>query len=150
MISTTVAMINTFQRLRLVSQFTTQQQQQGRITQGAGQVVVEQTATDTLIFHETGRRQVENGRFVDFTNVYRWQWLGNGQLSLSHLRRGIDDAVHLLNFSQSLPNQWQTITPHHCGSDIYQATLSIEEQAIYLQWSIQGAKKDIEIRVIYQ
>lgn len=81
--------------------------------------------------------------------MYRWQWQDNGELSLSHLRRGVDNAVHLLNFAEYRPNQWQMISPHHCGSDIYQATLSVTASAISLHWSIQGAKKAIEIYVIY-
>lgn len=139
-----------FRRLSLVSHFTTQQQHNGLLTQGSGQVVVSHVSKSVLIFNEHGRRQIEGGAYVDFTNVYRWQLLANGVLSLSHLRRGLDHAVHLLDFESREEGIWQTIHPHYCGNDIYHATLRVQAQHLHLQWCIQGNKKFIVINVFYR
>lgn len=136
--------------LAAINRFTTRQQQHGIETQGDGQVSVSRPTENVVIFHERGQRQVENGKTVDFNNVYRWELLANGHLSLSHLRRGADKPVYLLDLKPIGQTQWQTISPHLCGSDVYRAELIQQpDNQLRLQWDIQGDKKAIVITVIY-
>lgn len=142
--------MNILRQLATVNQFSTRQWQHGIETQGIGQVTVSTADDNRVIFKEQGQRQSENGNSVDFTNAYGWEMLPNGQLSLSHLRHGEDNAVHLVNLEKHGETTWQTVEPHHCGSDIYRATLIQKASEIHLHWDIHGAKKAIEIDVVYR
>lgn len=142
--------MNILRQLTAVSRFSTRQRQYGIETQGVGQVSVSTPDDNRVIFKEQGQRQSENGSNVDFTNAYGWEILPNGQLSLSHLRRGEDNAVHLVNLEKHGDTMWQTVELHHCGSDIYRATLVQKANEIHLHWDIHGAKKAIEIDVVYR
>lgn len=103
----------------------------------------------SLEFAERGTRQLGNGDCVEFSNAYRWELVDKNELQLSHLRRGRDNAVQLLIFKNHCGNHWQATAPYYCGSDVYRAELWIGEDAVVLQWDIQGDKKNIQIKVQY-
>ena len=96
-----------------------------------------------------GVRLHENGLFtpsaagspVAFRNVYRWSRHGD-RLSLWHERFGRDAAVWLFDLVATGRDRLETVEPHPCGQDRYDARLTLTAEGFDLRWSITGPRKD--------
>lgn len=63
-----------------------------------GTVLVEQTSSNQLIFNEQGTIEIAPNKTLQFTNTYQFTLNPSQSISLSHLRRGKANSVHLLTF----------------------------------------------------
>lgn len=115
-----------------------------------GKVNVSKINDDTLVFSESGEWDSEVKPRIRFFNIYRWRFISDEILELSHLRNGMDSPVHLLNFKISDDWQWHSEKPHLCREDVYAAVLSVEEDSILLNWTIEGPAKRQSVRCFYQ
>ena len=115
---------------------------------GLGQVDVEEPNGQTLIFNEQGRWDSGKGMRLPFRNVYRWT-LNDDQISLSHLRFGIDRPVFLIDLAPA-QGRLCAVEPHPCGDDRYDAQLSIQNDVLLLEWTVTGPAKDEHLRHAYR
>ncbi|QDU47756.1 DUF6314 family protein [Gimesia panareensis] len=118
---------------------------------GTGAVKVECINSQTMLFHESGQWSPPNGQALRFTNVYRWSAFSEQkQLRLEHLRFGNANPVYLFDLQQTSDTQWDSIEPHVCSEDLYTATLSLENEALHLDWKVKGATKNERITYTYR
>ena len=85
---------------------------------------------------------------LPFRNVYRWT-LNDDQISLSHLRFGIDRPVFLIDLAPA-QDRLCAVEPHPCGDDRYDAQLSIQNDVLLLEWTVTGPAKDERLRHAYR
>ncbi len=116
---------------------------------GEGSVVVASPSSGTLTFAENGRWQPTGGPWLDFRNVFRWSWGASGAIALEHLRFGVDNPVHLFEMHQENAHTWASTAPHVCRDDLYSATMTLTAHHIELRWTIQGPRKNEDIRYWY-
>ena len=115
---------------------------------GQGRVDVEEPNGQTLIFNEEGHWDSSKGMRLPFRNVYRWT-LKDEQISLSHLRFGIDRSVFLVDLVPA-QDRLCAVEPHPCGDDRYDAQLSIQNDVLLLEWTVTGPAKDEHLRHAYR
>ena len=110
---------------------------------GQGLVSVNQPHQHSIIFHESGIWQSNNGRQSRWTNIWQWsRHLSDNTIGIAHLRLGVDKPVHLLNLITYNGDIWQSTAPHRCGNDDYTATMTRHNGSITIQWHMQGPNKD--------
>lgn len=129
-------------------QTTQMQDQDPQVGKIVGSVVVDCPNSNTIVFHEKGSRQLSSNKTIELTNVYCWQ-RNRSAISLSHLRLGKSNPVHLATFRQVDNKKWKSGQPHLCGADSYQPELIISEIGIQLNWQIDGPNKGIQLQVNY-
>jgi hypothetical protein len=92
---------------------------------GSGDVVVAFSATNVIVFTESGVWQPMGGRPTRFTNVYRWTNLNNAQIRLEHWRLGPENPVHLFDLGVREDGILVPHGPHLCKEDCYSAQLNL-------------------------
>ena len=122
----------------------------GWVGSGEGTVEVSRPDSHTIIYAEKGTWCSEDGISVDFRNTYRWRLnAGKGEIALSHLRFGPENVVELVHLYPLSDTVWQSVRPHSCGQDRYEATLFVEEEDILLCWSVKGPQKEELLQYVY-
>ena len=115
---------------------------------GSGHVEVSSPAEGVLVFHESGSWTQNGGRELRFSNVYRWS-LGENSIALEHLRFGVDKPVWLLQLMPDEDGLWREDVPHPCRDDCYSATMRSAGEMVFLEWQVNGPKKDETISYSY-
>ena len=115
---------------------------------GTGSVAVSEPSPGVLVFAESGSWQPHGRRDIRFSNVYRWTLAGD-VLRLEHLRFGEANAVHLIDFTQAGEREWRSSSPHLCRADCYSAVLTVRDDALLLNWTIDGPRKRETIEYVY-
>jgi hypothetical protein len=119
--------------------------------QGQGTVKVERIDPRTLVFHERGTWTPERGRELPFTNVFRWSVSPDGDsVRLEHLRFGAENPVLLFDLVPVAGDVLEAAEPHACSEDRYWARMVYDRDAIRLNWTITGPKKDEAITYLYR
>ncbi|MHC4115929.1 MAG: DUF6314 family protein [Planctomycetota bacterium] len=117
---------------------------------GTGAVEVTITGNSTITFTEHGTWTVDSGRRLDFRNIYRWTFdRGADTIGLEYLRHTPNRPVFLLYLAPADKSTLESASPHHCGEDVYEATVKFEPDAVDLCWRNKGPKKDAVIRCKY-
>lgn len=109
----------------------------------------------TLAFsqHDGYLRQTETGRYehkqreISTHNCYQWRVIGSS-LQLSHCRQSLDTPIGLTTFDCDHPPPWQG-QPHHCGEDIYEVQIELQNSAIRLIWQVSGPTKNYQLTTDY-
>lgn len=115
-----------------------------------GCVRISGSGSGVMTFHETGSWTSIDRQTIDFRNIYRWSLSDSrDSIRLTHLRYGINNPVHLVDFVSLDADIMQSIQPHHCGSDRYSASLSVAGDRILLSWTIRGPAKNDTLDCIY-
>ena len=78
---------------------------------GVGSVDVSRSASDVLIYQESGTWTPSRGKHLPFTNVYRWTLLAE-TLRLEHLRFGKDNPVYLFDLAVVENSRLVSVKPH--------------------------------------
>lgn len=86
-------------------------------------------------------------RAVSTRNVYLWRRDG-AALLLSHERQGA--PVPLLRLVAADGAVLASAAPHHCGADLYRATLRLVPGGLALDWTITGPDKDEHLHSHYR
>jgi hypothetical protein len=145
--------MDAWQRLAAISalRFTARSaKQSGWNGSGEGSVAVARPSVDTITFTESGQWQTDQGRRVNFSNVFRWSpGDTTNVIRLEHLRFGPDKPVYLFDMDRHADHLWRSTVPHVCGDDVYSASMNFSAEEIQLQWTIKGPKKDEDIRYWY-
>lgn len=118
----------------------------------AGTVAVTKPQSRMIVFEERGVWTSKNRETVDFRNVYRWSLeFPPSAIGLVHLRYGMANPVHLVDFVATDRRRMQAVQPHRCGADRYSATLSMADdgQSLLLEWVIRGPLKDDRLLCTY-
>ena len=84
-----------------------------------------------------------------FTNVFRWTHIEN-RLSLEHLRFGPEKPVFLFEMERDADGIWHSIAPHLCREDHYNASLHLEDEHLFLNWTVRGPRHNDDIAYIYE
>ena len=74
--------------------------------------------------------------------MYRWSTNYEARLGLEHLRYGDEHPVQLVELEKTSHDVWGCISPHICGQDRYQLTLSVNANEVIMVWYIQGPDKN--------
>ena len=115
-----------------------------------GNVEVSRTGSRVITFHEAGLWTSIANQTVDFRNTYQWSLSDlEDTIRLTHLRYGIDNPIHLVDFVPIDADIMQSFQPHNCGADRYSACLSAAGDRILLSWTIQGPSKNDSLHCIY-
>lgn len=123
----------------------------GVLRSGKGQVVVQKDGDATLIFHETGLWQGEDGHEVHFKNSYRWSLdLERRLISLEHLRYGLKNPVFLFHLVPSGKNSLASLDSHLCANDMYLGSVVYNHHCIQLEWRVIGPKKNETMSYFYR
>ena len=118
---------------------------------GEGTVEVERIDPGTLIFHERGVWKPDVGREMPFRNVFRWTVAPEGDhLRLEHLRFGVESPVFLFDLVPVAVGVLESSGPHACGRDRYSARMVYDQEAIRVNWTITGPKKDESLAYRYR
>jgi hypothetical protein len=116
----------------------------------AGGVEVSRTGSRVITFHEAGLWTSIDHQTVNFRNTYRWSLSDlKDTIRLVHLRYGIDNPIHLVDFVSIDADTMQSFQPHNCGADRYSASLSAAGDRILLRWTIQGPSKNDLLQCVY-
>jgi hypothetical protein len=116
----------------------------------AGSVAVSVKGSRVITFHETGSWTSIDHQTIDFRNIYRWTLSDlEDTIRLAHLRDGIENPVHLVDFASLDKDTMRSIRPHNCGADHYSASLSAAGDRILLDWTIQGPAKEDTLACVY-
>ena len=116
----------------------------------AGSVEVSRTGSRLITFHEAGVWTSVGRQTADFRNTYRWSLTESADsIRLAHLRYGIGNPVHLVDFGPLGTGGMHSLHPHICGADLYSARLCAAGDRIYLNWTIQGPSKNDTIACTY-
>ena len=119
---------------------------------GQATVEVEHTQPTSVIWRENGHWN-QRFNFLNFTNVYRWSILENGQLGLEHLRFGDQNPVRLVELIKTTGDYnsgiWRSVSPHKCGKDSYDLEFVINVDDLTLIWHIHGPGKNQTSLVCY-
>jgi hypothetical protein len=78
---------------------------------GVGTVDVSRTASDVLVYSESGTWTASGGKQLSFTNVYRWTLLSE-TIRLEHLRLGTENPVHLFDLAVIGDSRLASVDPH--------------------------------------
>ncbi len=117
---------------------------------GKGEVLVTRDGPSTLLFQEQGNWRSEEGKLIDFRNVFRWSLdLSACMLSLEHLRHGPNRPVFLFHLIPSGTLLLESKDAHLCGDDTYFGRLYSERGILHLTWRILGPTKNEEIHTFY-
>ena len=117
---------------------------------GNGKVAIAHPNAKTITFTESGQWTTENGKQLNFSNVYRWSLLQSTALiRLEHLRFGKNNPVYLFDLVPENDRDWHSAKPHVCRDDLYSATLRLTPDQIELRWTVKGPEKDEDIRYWY-
>ena len=115
---------------------------------GSGKVAVSEPNTATLVFDETGTWEPTEGKATRFKNVFRWSNTGDS-LRLEHLRFGADHPVFIFAMALGQDGAWREVSAHVCRDDCYTASLAVEGQKLFVDWSILGPRKQEMIKYVY-
>lgn len=113
--------------------------------EGRGSVRIEPLEQGCL-FHESGRFYPARGTVVDMVNCFEWEF-GKDRVRLSHRRRG--EAVYLFDLVAESTSSWRSVTPHHCGDDLYSGVLTLQDDHLALHWRVTGPRKDEHFHYVY-
>jgi hypothetical protein len=117
----------------------------GTAIAGEVDVRIEHPDGTTLVLHERGQWRADDGDAVRFHN--RWEWSIDGDtLRVSRVRAG--SAVPLVVLVPD-GRRMVTVHAHECGQDLYTASLSIEGDALVLEWLVAGPRKRQRLRIAY-
>ena len=122
--------------------------------QGNATVEARRDADGDLLFHETGRMQLEPARvegnpstraaqsFV-FRNALRWR-VDDAGIELAHQRFGADHEVALIRLIAGDGDAADLVSahPHPCGADRYHARLYLVPDGFDLHWQVEGPDKN--------
>ena len=118
---------------------------------GRGLIQVDHPDEHVLLFSESGHWTPEGSGEIAFRNVFRWtRDPETPSIRLEHLRFGPDNPVFLFDLQPTTPSFWNTVTPHLCGNDTYDAVLHITSDALVMHWIIQGPAKNESLVYRYQ
>lgn len=117
---------------------------------GKGNVRVEIVDPSIILFHEQGTWTPDEGRQTTFTNVFRWTVNAEGHfIRLEHLRFGEDHPVYLFDLVAVAESVLESSEPHVCREDLYRGRMEFDEQAVHLQWTVNGPQKAETITYTY-
>ena len=116
---------------------------------GAGEVDIDRPSPETILFYESGSWTPQGASPLPFRNVFRWTRRDDHTIRLEHLRFGPDAPVFLFDLVQNNVQNWETAEPHHCNADTYHAQVFVHSIGLEVQWTIQGPKKQEQIRYMY-
>lgn len=148
-------LIDFWEKLCKVTRFTRlarsrTKEEKGWNGKGRGEVVVTKTSDTTLLFHERGAWQVNQGEDISFSNIFRWTIDRNaGVISLEHLRHGVDQPVFLFHLTPTSNRILASVDSHLCAEDVYLATAPWDRYSIRLNWRVIGPKKNDEMEYCY-
>jgi len=144
-----------WERLKSVSHFTRQahsrsKEEKGWEGKGKGDVLVVRQSDSVLIFHERGSWKVEQGKDIEFSNIFRWTFDRRACLiSLEHLRLGPDHPVFLFHLAPMRHNLLASVESHLCEEDSYLAQIPWDQDCIRLNWRVIGPRKNEELEYCY-
>jgi hypothetical protein len=98
-----------------------------------------------LIFQIRGDWKNKN---LSFSTILKWTLMPH-HLVLEHLRFGERHPIKLAHFVLEKNDTFKSISPHLCAKDSYTATLGCNHKGIYLNWDIQGPKKNEKIETLF-
>lgn len=148
-------LFNTWDRLSRVQRLTfhakTKSKDEGGWNgRGKGEVIVSKEQPAVLVFNEKGSWKGEDGREIDFSNVFRWTFdRSAGVISLEHLRRGLNHPVFLFHLAPSKNHSLASIDSHLCEGDAYFGQIFCDSHHLRLNWRVIGPKKNEEIDYYY-
>lgn len=117
---------------------------------GKGEVIVTKEGQNTLIFSEKGSWRDQEGKEIDFSNVFRWVLdLKTCMISLEHLRRGINHPVFLFHLAPKDTHSLASVDSHLCDGDIYLGQIFFDRHSLRLNWRVIGPKKNEEMDYFY-
>lgn len=117
---------------------------------GSGEVIVEREGQNVMIFTERGSWNHEDGREIDFRNVFRWTLDRSTRvISLEHLRRGVHHPVFLFHLAPSGSSSLASVDSHLCEGDAYFGQVLCDPHHLRLNWRVIGPKKNEEIDYYY-
>lgn len=115
---------------------------------GSAQGVVQvQEQANGWLFNEQGYYLTPHGKRIAMSNRFYWQCNAQGIL-LSHLR--YQQPVELFELQPVDSQHWQSVAPHICRADRYQAELVWQANGFSLTWQIIGPHKNEQIVYHYQ
>jgi hypothetical protein len=121
-----------------------------KIFRGDGTVKTSKPDCRTVISEERGVWRSLDDSNRTFRNVYLWSFQGeNLNFDLAHLRYGRDRPVHLVDFIAIAEDAWQSVSPHVCGADLYNARMNYSGSELKLSWSIRGPTKSQQVDYTY-
>jgi hypothetical protein len=117
---------------------------------GKGVVQVRTVAARVIVFHERGTWTPAGGCPIPFRNVFRWTADPDERfIRLEHLLFGPDHSVYLFDLVPVDERVLESSEPHVCREDVYAARMEYDEQAVRLEWTINGPKKAERISYTY-
>lgn len=103
-----------------------------------------------VIFTEKGSWKGDEGKEIDFSNIFRWTFDRERQLiSLEHLRYGMDNPVFLFHLAPTGNLALTSVDAHLCEGDVYFGHLSCDAHGLRLHFRVIGPKKNEEIDYYY-
>lgn len=153
MMNSQEVLLSFWKKLSHVTSFTFHakaESQNGFERRGEGTVTLEKRAETVLIFHEKGIWKELQGKETGFTSVLSWTLDNkNSVIFLSHLRRGQDNPVLLLELSPKSESLLVSRECHLCGQDTYVGQVFQSQHELQLSWQVLGPKKNEEITICY-
>lgn len=117
---------------------------------GRGHVEVKKLMERVIVFHERGTWVSEDHKEFEFSNVFRWTWLGEqGSILLEHLRFGAQNPVLLFSLVPIGPHTLESLESHMCNQDAYFGQLRYDKHFIQFNWRVIGPNKNEEIDYLY-
>lgn len=117
---------------------------------GKGSVDVKLEGENTLAFYERGSWTSEEGKEMDFSNVFRWTYQPSREaVTLEHLRFGAQNPVFLFSLIPVDENTLESIDAHVCKNDSYFGQIRCDKHFVQFNWRIIGPKKNEEIDYLY-
>ena len=119
--------------------------------EGSGHVFLEKPSADILGFSELGTwTPIGAANPLVFRNVFRWTLSTNQRtICLEHLRFGPDNPVYLFDLYPQNPLKWETISPHICNHDTYEARVELHDKKVIMRWTIKGPEKQENLVYTY-
>lgn len=118
---------------------------------GRGIVRVEEADPDTLLFHEKGVWSPEDRPSLTFNNLFQWHLDRSlPRIRLEHLRFGAGDPLGSIDLVQESDGIWASLEPNAHRGDLYSARMELGQDAVILDWTVTGARKDERITYSYQ
>lgn len=109
---------------------------------GVGALEVLEPEAGTLLLTERGTwTAADGGHTVSYRAAYRWTRVEDA-IRLAHVRLGPDRPVDLGLLVPAAGGRLAAARPHLCGADRYEATLTVEGEAVRLVWRVRGPAKD--------
>lgn len=117
---------------------------------GKGKVIITKESDTVLLFQEKGKWVTEEGKEIDFSNIFRWTLDSKANLlSLEHLRRGMNHPVFLFHLTPVDNYSLRSVDSHLCEADAYFGHISCDLHSLRLNWRVIGPKKNEEIDYYY-